>query len=188
MAVCIPSLTDIYRAPLSAASECLVFLTGFILLFTPPMQGVVCRHTGLKIRQPSPKLTSRRSLLRCHLTLAMPQPEVFWQLPTLEAPTFLLLPLHQTQQLALGSVEQHSLHLQHPETRWRNALIPSGTLSRRCFLSTCKTHTKQAAPLLGMRFACSLSLTQPTYRMCHHVGTHPHCQAIGCLGLTLWLS
>lgn len=50
MAVCIPSLVVIYRAPLSAASEYFVFLTGFSLIFTPPMQGVVCRHTGLKMR------------------------------------------------------------------------------------------------------------------------------------------
>lgn len=74
MAVCIPSLADIYRTPLCAAFECLVVLTGFILTFTPPRQGIVCRHTGLKLRQPSPELKSGRSPLRCHLTLAVPQP------------------------------------------------------------------------------------------------------------------
>lgn len=174
VAVCIPLLVDIYRTPLCAASECLVVLTGFILTFTPSRQGIVCRHTGLKLRQPSPELKSGRSPLRCHLTLAMLQPKAFLQLSTLEAPTFQLL------QLAVGSIEQHSLHLQYPEIRWSNALIPRGTLSR-CFLKTCNTHTKQAAPLSGTRFACFLPLT-------HRAGTHPHCQAISCLGLTPRLS
>lgn len=50
-AVCIPLFAGIYRVPLSAASECLVFLTGFLPTFTSPLQGAGCRQTGLKMRE-----------------------------------------------------------------------------------------------------------------------------------------
>lgn len=51
MAVCIPLFAGIYRVPLSAASECLLFLTGFIPTFTSPLQGAGCRQTGPKMRE-----------------------------------------------------------------------------------------------------------------------------------------
>lgn len=60
MAVCIPSLMDIYRASLPATSECLVFLTGFIFIFITPMQGAMYRLARLKMRQPSLKLKSSK--------------------------------------------------------------------------------------------------------------------------------
>lgn len=50
-AVCIPLFAGIYRVPLSAASECLVFLTGFLPTFTSPLQGAGCKQTGLKMRE-----------------------------------------------------------------------------------------------------------------------------------------
>jgi len=70
-----PSSTD--RASVSAASVCLMFLTEFILTSTPPLQELVQAYWA-ENEATIPKLNSGRSLLTCHLTLAMPQPKVFF--------------------------------------------------------------------------------------------------------------
>lgn len=132
-----PSSTGMYRASVSAASVCLMFLTEFILTSTPPLQGVGTSILGWKWGNNSKtELWKKPTHMPFNLGYASAQ-SFFFSFQLLQH-THLCFCSCTKQLPALGSTEWHSLHLQHLETRWRNASIPRGTLSGRSVLSTCK--------------------------------------------------